>query len=193
MEEFLDSFYDTENYGLINQNLWLRRRQYPNGVSEWSLKFTTEINGISCKVQEWKSETEIRYILTDCLKSQPEGQKSLIEDFHLNLVEFFPTTRIILEKTESFKFYVDCSGEAYSETWFLIGGIKFHDLNDIRHLFSFREHDWRPNVRSKIVQMIYWINPELYNRLVKEGSIPSALFTEDHIRSDNNPIFALPI
>ena len=195
-EEFVDSFYDTKDYILTRKNFWLRRRSFLSGepkAPEWSLK-TTEKNEISlCVVKEWKDEKTIRALLKDLLNSG-DNERLLLNSFSLGIVVFFPTTRLIFEETDGVKFYVDCAGERYSKTWFLLGGIKFQNSFETSKFKDLKKQGYGPNVMSKIVQVLSWMTPEVFACLQEKGVVMKKnQYSECHIKSDGNPIFPFPM
>jgi hypothetical protein len=198
--EFIDEFYDTKDFSLIKQNYWLRHRSFQNKPGEWSLK-TTEKNELGyCLVKEWNDEAIITNLLLSKISSSVSNleldnseSRLILNRFPLELVELFPTTRIILEETDTFKFYVDCSGEGYTTTWFLLGGVQFQEISQTSHLAELQSKGWVPNVMSKIVQIISWCDPLIFKDLVDiKAVLPIEMYSDSHIRSEYEPIFPLP-
>ena len=119
------------------------------------------------------------------------GCDSVIGNFEISLFVFFPTTRLIIEKESDFKFYIDLAGEEYTSTWFLLGGIQFKNFNQIEHLSGLQKNGWRPNVMSKVVQYLSWVNVKIFEHLQKNGDILQIDYSEEHIH-DNTPYYPLP-
>lgn len=199
-EEFIDDFFDTKDFKLVSKNLWLRRRCFKNSVNKdgWSIKTTNIENGY-LKIKEYNDEAQITRVLADYLNFKLDETclendvYSILNKYSISLVEIFPTTRIILKETETFKFYIDCSGEGYSNTWFLIGGIQAHSISEISKFLEFQNKLFQLSVMSKFLQIISWIDQHLFDNLVKIKAVPQNLYSDSHIRSDSNPIFELPV
>lgn len=199
-EEFEDAFYDTNDLSLIDQNYWLRRRSFKDDRKpEWSLKTTKRQENGYCRIIEYKIEDEIVKELKNFIPKKYQldqirfkGCDVVIGNFELNLFVFFPTTRLIFEKYENFKFYIDIAGEEYTTTWFLIGGIQFKDISQTDHLSQLSEVKWRPHVMSKVVQYLSWVNIDVFKKLEQEGNILSKDYSEEHIHSETLPYYPLP-
>jgi uncharacterized protein YjbK len=126
LEEYVDSFYDTDDFLLANNNQWLRQREFRDGRLEWSLKTTRDNSLGRCLVQETKEVDAILQLLNHVPKrNQPNAIKDQIyRIFKLSVFVYFPTTRVYLERPIGVnqKLYIDCANEELTETWFLIGG-----------------------------------------------------------------------
>lgn len=193
-EMFCDVYFDTEEFTLAKQNLWLRVREFEEQEADvdaeenvdvqldtvWSLKkcnvndSTTDIH-----VFEYSQNDSIIQILNAVLKDFVTDGSSMCDDpiigkFHLIPIGIFPTHRIVLKKFP-FKFYVDCSGINFSKK---VGGISFSNENDIGEIDSFLIHSdgYYPGVRSKIVEELCLYESSLYQEL-RENDIVHSSYT----------------
>lgn len=207
-EMFCDVYFDTEEFTLAKQNLWLRVREFEEEAdvdaednvdvqSVWSLKkcnvndSTTDIH-----VFEYSQNDSIIQILNAVLKDFVTDGSSMCDDpiigkFHLIPIGIFPTHRIVLKKNP-FKFYVDCSGINFSKKFCLVGGISFSNENDMGEMDSFLIHSdgYYPGVRSKIVEELCLYESSLYQEL-QENNIVHSSYTSAHVR-DGQPSLPLP-
>lgn len=195
LEEFVDAFYDTDDFLLANNNQWLRQREFRDGRLEWSLKTTHDNTLGRCLVEEAKDVNSILQLLNHVPK---RGQPNAIKDpiygiFKLAVFVFFPTTRVYLERSTGIdqKLYVDCANEELTETWFFIGGILVKNASKLNE-YQKKWRNYSPDpVMTKITQILLWKKPELYDSLVEKGFLlPKDEFpSESHIYSDDAPIF----
>lgn len=222
-ERFEDCFYDTKDFQLMKKNYWLRMRSTTIAYKdkpdiEWSLKTTkpmkSEDDSGSFLVTEWSEfsdiEIELRKILSSTVIEYCDGFISFQEEFKslrelsLTVVEFFPTTRLVLEDNSDYKFYIDCSSENLSDTWFLLAGVKFINRTKLLHLEDFfssyqAKKGYSAPVMSKIVQVISWMDgnagegKEVYPELLRNNFVlENERYSEKHIYSDEDPFFPLP-
>jgi uncharacterized protein YjbK len=100
---FYDVFFDTEDFTLAKQNLWLRERTFEGSdKGVWSLKACKIETSNIIHVYEFTQQEHIVKILQDVLENYGTDGKSLCDDpiigsFLINPIGIFTTNRVTFE------------------------------------------------------------------------------------------------
>jgi hypothetical protein len=193
--EVTDIFWDTKDFILIRQNVWLRSRNIKESKQSQSVTWSLKL----CSEQKSKGEfdyfeendpTKIIEILSKALPKKYPDEKDIDEIFMLYPKSAIASTRISFHTT-NVRIHVDCF--TIGNEPFVLGGISFKVDDKDENLINLLKDSkgYIPNVRSRVIEDIALRYPVIFKGLQDKGFINGKI-TFSHEHQYNSPL-PLPV
>jgi len=202
LQEVTDVFWDTKDFSLVRQNIWLRSRDLDDDSqrpSSWSLKRCE--NQQSNGEFEYSEETDHDKIVEVLKKLLPQDPKFysikstlnsrsgyILDIFELYSKSVIASNRLFFQN-EEFRFHVDCF--KIGEKIYILGGVSFNASTSTHALIELLKSSegYFPNVRSKVLEDFAHHYPETTKLLQKKGIINKEItFLQDHAHDSSEKL-----